>query len=142
MVHWLVTRVIVRWSFACLVLWGLGSCSSPFSPAAHVAGCPDGTSVQISGGTTPGFSWGACRVAVVRVEPVDAQGAPIGNPVWGVLGEDDASGVTNNVIESGVTYGQQPKFATTQVGQHRCSGGNATGFPSASPDLLRPSGRR
>lgn len=97
---------------------GLGTllgCGSPFSPVAHVTGCPDGTAVQVRTGVAPRFTWGGCKVAAVSVEPVDAQGVAIGNTVWGVVGELDGHGVHNNVIESGVTYGEEPRLATTTV---------------------------
>jgi hypothetical protein len=35
--------------------------------------------------------------------------------VWRVDGEQDGHGVRNNVIDSDVTYGKEPRFATTVV---------------------------
>jgi hypothetical protein len=99
-----------------LGLCALFGCSSPFSPAAHVSGCADGTAVHASTGLTPRFTWGGCKVAVVGVEPVDANGAATGSAVWSINGESDANGIRNNLIESGVAYGAKPKLTTTGVG--------------------------
>jgi hypothetical protein len=46
---------------------------------------------------------------------VNAEGTAMGAQVWIIVGEEDANGIANNVIESGVTYGVEPRFATTAV---------------------------
>ena len=107
---------IIRARGLCLLGGAAGAlfgCSSPFSPATHVSGCADGTAVHASAGLTPQFTWGSCKVAVVGVEPVDANGLATSSPVWGINGDRDANGIRNNLIESGVRYGEKPKFTTT-----------------------------
>lgn len=109
---------VIRARGLCLLGGAAGAlfgCSSPFSPAAHVTGCADGTAVHATTGLTPRFTWGGCKVAVVGVEPVDANGVATGSSVWTIDGEMDANGIRNNLIESGVTYGEKPKLTITGV---------------------------
>lgn len=54
-------------------------------------------------------------MAVVGVEPVDASGAGTGSPVWAIDGETDANAIRNNLIESGVTYGDKPRLTITGI---------------------------
>jgi hypothetical protein len=71
--------------------------------------------VLVTGTTTPRFNWGGCKVATVAVQAVDGDDQPIGDLVWSVDGAMDGDGVRNNVIETGVTYGELPPRATTVV---------------------------
>ena len=102
-------------AFAGVGLCTLLGCSSPFSPATHVSGCADGTAVQATAGLTPRFTWGGCRVAIVGVEPVDANGVATGATAWNIDGDKDANGIRNNLIESGVTYGAKPSHTITGI---------------------------
>ncbi len=96
----------------------VSACSSPYSPATHQPGCPSGSAVTVSAspGLAPRFTWGGCDVAVLSVQPVDANGQFTGAPVWQVNGVEAGNGAVNNVIESGVRYGTKPRYATTLGG--------------------------
>ena len=72
--------------------------------------------MAVTGTTTPHFTWGGCDVASVSVQAVDAEDQATGPIMWVVYGTVDRNGIRNNVIESGVTYGEEPRRATTVTG--------------------------
>lgn len=89
-------------------------CSSPFAPLNHVDGC-SATTLGPLAGTVPQLTWsGGCKVAGILVEPVGSNGA-VGAPVWHVWGESDGGGGPNNLIRSGVRYGETPDLARIVV---------------------------
>lgn len=109
-----VTPRLCRQLAVAALLTSVWGCSSPFAPLDHVDGC-SATTLGPLAGTVPQVTWsGGCKVAVLLVEPVASDGA-VGTPVWHVWGAADAGGGPNNLIQSGVRYGETPRFARVVV---------------------------
>ena len=94
----------IRWLVT--VLTGLG-CGTPAAPTEFIAGCASATLGPLTG-VTPRITWPEdCGVAVIAAVPVELN-AEAGS-VWAISGDG------NNILRSGVTYGQKPDLARTWV---------------------------
>ena len=103
-----------------ILLVALG-CGTPAAPLDFVEGCTSATLGPVSG-VTPRITWPEdCGVAVIAVVPVELNAE--GGAVWAVAGE--GSGLPNNILRSGVTYGQEPQWGRTWVQPSALSRGRA-----------------
>jgi hypothetical protein len=83
-------------------------CATPGAPSEFIDGCRSATVGPLSG-VTPHITWPEdCGVAVIAVVPAELH-AGFGTAVWAISGDG------NNIIRSGVTYGQEPDLARTWV---------------------------
>jgi hypothetical protein len=88
-----------------LVLAACGCGTS--NPSEFVDGCTSATLGPLTG-VTPRITWPEdCGVAVIAVVPVELN-TQVGS-VWAISGDG------NNILRSGVTYGDEPDFARTWV---------------------------
>ena len=77
------------------------------NPSEFVDGCTSATLGSLTG-VTPRITWPEdCGVAVIAVVPVELNAQ--GGSVWAISGDG------NNVLRSGVTYGEEPDFARIWV---------------------------
>jgi hypothetical protein len=82
-------------------------CGTPGAPTEFIAGCTSATLAPLTG-VTPRISWPEdCGVAVIAVVPVELH-AEAGS-AWAISGDG------NNILRSGITYGQKPDLARTWV---------------------------
>ena len=83
-------------------------CGAAAGPSEFVDGCSSATLGSLTG-VTPRITWPEnCGVAVIAVVPVELN-AEFGGSVWAISGDG------NNVLRSGVTYGEDHDFARTWV---------------------------
>ena len=83
-------------------------CGAAAGPSEFVEGCTGATLSSMTG-VTPRITWPEdCGVAVIAVVPVELN-AEFGGSVWAISGDG------NNVLRSGVTYGEEPDFARIWV---------------------------
>jgi hypothetical protein len=89
------------------MLLAVSGCGTPGAPTEFIAGCTSATLGPLAG-TTPSITWPEdCGVAVIAVVPAELN-AEAGS-VWAISGDG------NNILRSGVTYGQEPDLARTWV---------------------------
>ena len=90
------------------ILLGAAGCGTPGAPSEFVDGCTGATMGPLTG-VTPRITWQEdCGVAVIAVVPVELNAGP-GTAVWAISGDG------NNILRSGITYGQEPDLARTWV---------------------------
>jgi hypothetical protein len=97
----------LRISRLAMVLAACG-CGASAPSLEFVEGCTSATLGPLAG-VTPRITWPEdCGVAVIAVVPAELN-AEFGGSVWAISGDG------NNVLRSGVTYGDEHDFARTWV---------------------------
>ena len=92
-------------------------CGAPGAPTDFIDGCTSATLGPLTG-VTPSITWPEdCGVAVIAVVPAELN-AEAGS-VWAISGDG------NNILRSGITYGQKPDLARTWVSPSPLTPGRA-----------------